>query len=109
MRRDSRQSTPPMSQRRFERYRKTHPVDHPLDAEEAKVRRELADLAKLRGKERARTRRQTHALGIHGLESDAEIDVGDVQGQLFERSLRSSARVHKHRLKEMLAREADTV
>ena len=89
-----------MSDTQYEQYLKSHAYDHPLEEEEAKTRRELADLSKHSRKDRAQTKAGLHALRTSDdvLEWDDDPEDDSAVGR---RKLRGNARTHKNRLKSM--------
>ena len=91
----------------YERYRKTHGYHHPTDEEEAKIRRELAQRAKLHDKSRsARSQNLTGPIPLDHLD-DLAAELADPERTVRQRKLLGNARAHKKRLRSLKNRERE--
>ena len=93
-----------MNDTQYEQYMKSHAYAHPLEEEQAKVKRELADLSKRNRRDRAQMNSQLSAWRANGDVSEWEDDQED-DAAVERRKIRGNARTHKDRLKSMRERK----
>mgnify|MGYP005849565161 CR=1 FL=1 len=90
-----------LTKHQYDIYRKTHDYDHPLEEEQAKIRREKAGYARRRRKSGERLKRRLGAIARPDDVEDWDEDPTQVEEERAARELRN-AHAHKRRLKGLV-------